>query len=371
MRIAPVKLMLALIVPILVTIMLGPKLGTAFFSQDVHGAEAAPARSRPAQSSAPSPVRVNAFKVQRSRFSETLSASGTVLADEDVELRAEVGGRVVTIGFEEGARVAKGALLIKLDDAELQAIRRRALHRRDLAMLREQRLAQLVQQKLVRQEEYDTALSEMRVQEAELALVEAQIAKTEIRAPFEGMVGLRYVSLGAFVNAASRLATLHGLTRVKIDFSIPERYASRLTIGTPVQITNAAGDRTTGQVYAVDPRVDPLTRTCMLRAIATNQSGVLHPGGLADIELTLQETDDALFVPADAILSNATGKHVFVVHDDEVQVRPIRSGSRNASHVQVVSGLNDGEIVVTSGLQQLRAGSRVVLASVMQSDMTT
>jgi membrane fusion protein (multidrug efflux system) len=371
MRTAPFKLTLALIIPIIVTIMLGPKLSASFFSQDVHGAEAAPARSKAARSEALTPVRVSAFKVQRSTFAETIAASGTVLAEEDVELRAEVGGRVVAIGFQEGARVVKGALLIKLDDAELQALRRRALHRRDLALLRERRLSQLVEQKLVRQEEYDTALSEMRVQEAEIALVEAQIAKTEIRAPFAGVVGLRYVSEGAFVNPASRLATVHGLSRVKIDFSIPERYASRVRIGTPIQIISAAGDQMLGRVYAVDPHLDPLTRTCMLRAIAANDADRLHPGGLAEIRLALEETRDALFVPADAILSNAQGKHVFVVANDQVQVRPIRSGSRTESHVQVVSGLQDGEIVVTSGLQQLRSGSRVVLASLSQSDVAT
>lgn len=373
MRIAPAnfKYVIALILPIVVMIMLGPKLGTAFFSQDVHGAEAAPARSATRQSQARVPLAVSAFKVRSTAFAETLSASGTVLADEDVELRAEIGGRVVAIGFQEGTRVAKGTLLIKLDDTELQALRRRAVHRRDLAILREQRLSQLVQQKLVRQEEYDTALNEVHIQDAEIAVVDAQIAKTEIRAPFAGVVGLRYISEGAFINAASKLATLHGMSRVKIDFAIPERYASRLKIGAPIQIVSAAGDRLTGRVYAADPHVDPLTRTFLLRAIAANADGTLHPGGLAEIKLAIDEANNALFVPANAVLSNAQGQHVFVIENDQVHIRAIRSGSRTESQVHVVSGLREGDLVVTSGLQQLRAGAKVVLASLSNDDAPT
>lgn len=373
MRIAPAhfKYLIALLAPIAVTIMLGPKLAAAFFSQDVHGAEAAPARSQASQTQARAPLRVSAFRVRRTAFAETISANGTMLADEDVELRAEIGGRVVSIGFQEGTRVAKGTLLIKLDDSELQALRRRALHRRDLAVLREQRLSQLVQQKLVRQEEYDTAINEVRIQEAEVALVDAQIAKTEIRAPFSGVIGLRHISEGAFINAASKLATLHGLSRVKVDFAIPERYATRVKIGTPIKIVSAAGDERVGRVYAVDPHVDPMTRTCTVRAIAANETGALHPGGLADITLSIAETSDALFVPANAILSNADGKHVFVIENDQVHVRSIRSGSRTQGHVQVISGLNEGDLVVTSGLQQLRAGSSVVLGSVTNADTPT
>lgn len=373
MRIAPahLKYLIALLAPIGLTILLGPKLGAAFFSRDVLGAEAAPARPQSNQLQAKAPLHVSAFKVKRTPFAEAITASGTVLADEDVELRAEVGGRVASIGFQEGTRVAKGTLLIKLDDTELQAIRRRALHRRDLAALREQRLSQLVQQKLVRQEEYDTAANELRIQEAEIALVDAQIAKTEIRAPFSGVIGLRHISEGAFINAASKLATLHGLSRVKIDFAIPERYAARIKIGAAIQIVSAAGDERTGRIYAVDPHVDPLTRTYMLRAIASNETGSLHPGGLAEIKLAIAERSDALFVPANAILANADGKHVLVIEHDQVQVRPIKSGSRTEGYVQVISGLNEGDVVVTSGLQQLRVGSNVVVASLTSADTAT
>jgi membrane fusion protein, multidrug efflux system len=182
---------------------------------------------------------------------------------------------------------------------------------------------------------------------------------------------LRYVSEGAFINAASRLATLHGLSRVKIDFSIPERYASRLRTGAPIQITSASGDRLSGRVYAVDPHVDQTTRTCTLRAVVANDEGRLHPGGLADIRLTLDEVDDALFVPADAVLSNAEGKHVFVIEHDLAQIRPIQSANRTESKVRVLSGLRDGEVVVTSGLQQLRPGTRVVLGTLSQSEAAT
>jgi membrane fusion protein (multidrug efflux system) len=314
---------------------------------------------------------VHAFKVTRTHFAEEITASGTVVADEQVDLRAQSSGRIRSIGFSEGAHVAGGALLIKLGDTELQALRRRTLHRRDLARLRERRLSALIEQKLVRQEEYDAALSECGVQDAELAMIDAQIAETEIRAPFDGIIGLRHVSEGAFVTNSSRLATLQSIRRVKVDFPVAERHAPGLRVDAPVQVTTASGERTFGRIHAVDPSVDTLTRTYTVRAIVPNDEQRLHPGGAVEVRLSLGETDQALFVPADAIVSSAAGKHVFVIENELAQDRPVQSVNRAPDSVQIISGLREGEIVVTSGLQALRPGARVAIAALTQSPSAT
>ncbi len=162
------------------------------------------------------------------------------------------------------------------------ATRSRAGYRKELAVLKERRFAQLLKQGVARQEEYDTALNDLHVQDAEIALTEAQIAKTEVRAPFDGVVGLRYVSEGAYVTAATRVATLQRLDRLKVDFSVPEKYATRVRVGSPIQLTVAGAERRfDGAIYAIDPRIDSATRTVLIRAACPNKEAKLFPGAFA------------------------------------------------------------------------------------------
>ncbi|MDP3071363.1 MAG: efflux RND transporter periplasmic adaptor subunit [Opitutaceae bacterium] len=179
---------------------------------------------------AAAPLRVSVVNATPAPLVETITATGTLRADEGVELQAEVNGRIVLLRIAEGSPVRRGDLLVKLNDADLRASLQRAAWKKELADAKERRLESLLQRGAsLTQEEYDNALNEVNVQRAEIALIEAQIAKTEIRAPFDGVVGLRYVSEGAFVNATTRIATLQSVERIKIDFSVPERHAARLT----------------------------------------------------------------------------------------------------------------------------------------------
>lgn len=308
------------------------------------------------------PVRVSVITVSPTPFAETLTSTGTLLAEESVELQAETNGKIVEIRFVEGARVRKGDLLVKLNDADLSAARERARYRKELASLRERRIAQLLKQGVARQEEYDMALNELNVQQAEIELTEAQIAKTEIRAPFDGVVGLRYVSEGSFVNAATRIATLQRIDRLKLDFSIPEKYASRLRVGSAVAFAVAGGEhRFAGQIYALDPRIDAATRTVLVRAVCPNPDGRMLAGAFANVEVTLAELSEALLVPAVAVVPGLNQKNVFVVRDGKVEPRAVQTGTRTQSMVHILSGLAAGDVVITSGMQQLRAGQPVTV----------
>lgn len=308
------------------------------------------------------PMKVSAVRVAAAPFVETLNATGTLIAEEGVELQAETSGKVVAINFREGAKVRKGELLVKLNDAELRATLTRARHQLALAETRERRLGPLIKQGLVRQEDYDIAAAEVNVQKAEIELTEAQIAETEIRAPFDGVAGLRYVSEGAYVSAATRVATLQRLDKLKIDFSVPEKYATRIRVGAPVRFSVAgAKERFEGRIYAYDPRIDAGTRSLLIRAQTDNADRRLLPGAFANVELVLDSIDDALLVPAAAVIPGLNEKTVYVFNDGKAERRAVETGTRTESTVQILAGLAPGDIVITSGLQNMRPGQAIAL----------
>jgi membrane fusion protein (multidrug efflux system) len=318
-------------------------------------AEPAPPRPRGA-----APIRVTAETVQAGSLSEVVTSTGTLLAAESVELQAEVNGKITAIEFVEGSRVRKGDLLVKLNDADLQARRLAASHEVALAERREKRIAELLKQGFVIPDDHDEALNTVNVRRAEIELTDAQIAKTEIRAPFDGIAGLRYVSEGSFVNAASKIATLQRVDTLKVDFAVPEKYADRIRAGNPITFTVAGRSETfDGKVYAYDPRIDSETRTLLIRALCPNPGEVLLPGAFAHVELTLNEIVDALMVPAEAVIPDFEAAFVFVVKDGKAERRKVVTGVRTEDRVQVLAGLEAGEVVVTSGLMQLRQGSPV------------
>lgn len=357
-----VRTLVCVIVSLAVIVALAiPKLTPLFHAKAAERSASAPSKGSKAAGSK-SQLKVSVFTVRPEKLLETVSATGSLLADEGVELQAETNGKVVSIRFTEGARVRKGDLLVKLNDADLVATHSRATYRKELAVLRERRIATLLKQGVARQEEYDTALNELNVQDAEIELTEALIAKTEIRAPFDGIVGLRYVSEGSFVNAATRIATLQRLDRLKIDFSVPEKYAARVQVGKPIVFTVAgASARFAGQIYALDPRIDAATRTVLIRATCPNPDGRLLPGAFANVAVTLAEVADALMVPAVAVIPGLEEKNVFVLKDGKAERRVVQTGTRTEDTVHILSGLAAGDVVITSGLQQMRPGQDVIV----------
>lgn len=357
----------ALIVAVALAALAAPKIwsSTAFRGMvganraaDASGA-AARAPTKPRARSA-APVRVTTEVVVPGPLAEVVRSTGTLLAAESVELQAEVGGKIVAINFVEGARVRKGDLLVKFNDADLQARRLAAAFEVQLAERREERVAELLKQGFVVPDNHDQALNAVNVRKAEIALTDAEIAKTEIRAPFDGIAGLRYVSEGAIVGATTRIATLQRIDRLKVDFAVPEKYADRIRLGSRVSFTVASSARKfSGEVYAYDPRIDADTRTLLIRALCPNPGEVLLPGAFASVELTLNETPDALLVPAESVIPDFEAAFVFVVKDGKAQRRKVVTGIRTESRVQITSGLTPGDSVVTSGLPLLTSGSAV------------
>ena len=303
------------------------------------------------------PTGVNATVLRPGVVTERIRTSGTLRADESVELTAESGGKITEIRFEEGRRVQKGDLLVQINDAELQAEKKRLEHQLQLATDRAERQKRLLAEGGVSQETYDATVNEVEVLKADLALVEAQIEKKKVRAPFSGVVGLRQVSEGAYVSPQTTISTLQRINPIKIDFSVSEQYASQMGPGQQISFTVRSLEQALeGEVYATDAQINPNTRTLQLRARAPNPDGTLRPGMFADVKVTLRTIDDATIVPSFAVVPTLDGQRVFLVQNGSAQPRNVTIGVRTDSTVQVTDGLALGDTVITSGIQDLRAG---------------
>ncbi|MCK9291041.1 MAG: efflux RND transporter periplasmic adaptor subunit [Bacteroidales bacterium] len=308
---------------------------------------------------------VRATVVYPEPMKDLIVVTGSLLPDEQVELSAEASGRIETIYFEEGRPVKKGDLLVTINNADLQAQISRNEYQLKLAKDREARQRILFEREAISQQNYDQVVTEMNSLQAEAELLQAQLDKTMIKAPFDGVLGLRLLSEGSYVSPGTKIVRLARSMPLKIDFSVPERYASYIHIGTPLKfrVENHTGNFD-AVVYAVEPVIDPKSRSLNARALYPNEKGHLVPGTFARIEIAASNLLDALQVPAEAIIPEMGTNKVFVYRNGLAQQMLIVAGLRTESHVQILEGLQSGDTVLTSGLLQLRSGMPVELSQI-------
>lgn len=306
-------------------------------------------------------LSVEAVELSYQPLIDRIYASGTVEANERIDLRAEITGIVSDIYLQEGTRVEEGDLLLKINDSELQAQKTRAEYRLSLAVQQEDRQRKLLEKGGISQEDYDATLNQVNIFRSELQLIGAQLEKTEIRAPFSGRIGLKYVSKGQFIGPDQPIASLQELDPVKIDFSVPERYVGRVEVGDEVRFDVQGIDSVfVGEVYAIEPRINIDTRTLSIRAISGNPGSLLYPGAFATIELVLETIEEALMVPTISLIPGLNTQKVYVLNQDgEVEERQVETGIRTSDRVQVVKGLQAGDHVLRTGLLQVRPGMQV------------
>ena len=306
------------------------------------------------------PMAVNAIVVTPEEFANTLSLSGSIEANEQVELRSEVSGIAQKIYFEEGARVSKGQVLVKIDDVELRAQLGEARTRQGLAAENERRAKLLLEKEAISREEYDIASADFKTTQAQTQLINAQIAKTSIRAPFSGTVGLRNISPGTYVTPETLIASLVNSSQIKITFSIPEKYASQVKKNSTVTFTvSGSEEKFTAKIYALEPAVEVATRTLRVRALAQNPEGKLLPGTFANVELPLEKIEDAFLVPTEAIVPIQGGKKVFVARNGTAQEAMVMTGTRTDKDIVVLEGLKAGDTVLTTGVLTLKKDTPV------------
>jgi membrane fusion protein (multidrug efflux system) len=304
-------------------------------------------------------VRAEAWVAESRPIRDTVRTVGTLAANEAVDVVAELSRRLVSVDVEEGTEVEAGQRLFQLDDADLRAQLAELEARRRFAARTEQRQRELLQfeKKALSQQAYDQAVAYLGEVEAQIEALRVTIAKTEIRAPFRARVGLRRVSEGAWITPDTLLTTLQDTSRIKIDFTLPERYAGAVAIGQPFRFRVAGrGADFEGRVIAVEPGIDAATRSVRVRGITDNPDGALVPGAFASVELPLEQAGEGILVPAQAVVPSATGHAVWVLREGRAELREVEIGLRTRDAVQVLRGLAAGETVLTSNLLRLRAG---------------
>lgn len=310
-------------------------------------------------------VGVSGYVVRAEKLDNKIFATGTILSSEIVDLKPEVAGKIVQMNIQEGKPVSKGQLLIKLNDADLQAQLKKFYAQLKLAEQSEERLKKLLEIKGISQDEYDAVANQINNIKADIEFTQAQIAKTELRAPLSGVMGLRNVSLGSYVNATTSIATIQQLNPVKIDFTIPERYANTVRIGDGITFSiEGTPEKYLGKVYATENQIDPITRTLKLRATAPNPGNKLRAGAFVKVDFSLKEIENALMVPTESIIPILKGQQVLVSRDGKATPIRIEVGVRTDTKVQATVGLMVGDTVITSGLMGLKPDTKVKFTAV-------
>jgi membrane fusion protein (multidrug efflux system) len=302
-----------------------------------------------------SPTTVNGIVIKTATFDNNLSLSGSIEANEQVEIHSEVSGIVEGIFFNEGSTVTKGQVLFKVNDIELKAQLRQAVTKEGLAAENERRAKLLLQKEAISQEEADVARADHASAQAQSQLIRAQISKTSVRAPFSGKIGLRNISPGTYITPTVLVAKLVNTSKLKITFSIPEKYASQVQSGSVIDFKVSGSTKTyNAKIYAIEPEVAVATRTLQIRAIADNTDGKLFPGTFADIKLPLNIIKDAIVVPSQAIIPIQDGKKVFISNNGQAKEVMVDATTRTDSSILILSGLKAGDTLITSGVMSLK-----------------
>ncbi len=347
-------------------IILYPKFNHLFRSGG--GAEAAAAPGPRGMRGGGQPLLATGYLISPAQMNELRNTTGSLVPDEEVDLAFETSGKVVGIFFEEGTRVREGELLAKINDKPLQAQLLKLQAQRKLAEEREFRQRQLLERDAISQESYDQVSTELQSLQADIMLVEARIAETELRAPFDGTVGLRLISEGAFATTQTKIVRLVKTVPLKIEFSIPERYSGEVSPGFPISfVVDGIQKAFTAKVYAVDPKVDMETRTIVVRALYPNNNEELKPGRYVSVRLLLSQIENTVAIPSEAVIPEMGGEKVFVLKNGKAREVAVEIGLRTESHVQILEGLTFGDTLLTTAILQLRQGIPVQLDSLVIS----
>jgi membrane fusion protein (multidrug efflux system) len=309
-------------------------------------------------------ITVEAVQVETLSLPQTITAVGSLRSDESVTLRPEVAGRINKIAFQEGQRVAKGALLVQLDPAVPEAEREQARANLALAKSKYDRAVDLAKSNFISSQAKDEADNNFKIAEASLQLAEAKLAKTDLRAPFSGIIGLRSVSVGDYVKEGSDLVNLESIDPLKVDFRVPEIYMRQVQVGQALQIQLDALPGTTfeGKVFAVNPLIDAAGRAVVIRAVVRNPDTSLRPGMFARVRLITRDAKDALVLPEQALVPQGDQQFVYRIVDGKAVRTRVDVGQRRDAKVEVLNGVAKDDVVVSAGQLKLRDGAAVTVA---------
>lgn len=299
-------------------------------------------------------ITVDVVSVQPGEVIRFIEIPGSVIPNEVVQVYSETAGRIRTIHFKEGQNISKGAILVQIDSDILLSQKNKLKVDLDLAQKDETRKKALLQAKGISQEEYEKAQANLESIRAQIEMIDVQVEKNTIRAPFSGRIGLRQVSEGAFITTSTLITTLVQDNPIKIEFSIPEKYASHVAVGQEIDYHEANSEKNySAKVYAYEPLINADTRMLTLRATSAN-NGKLIPGSFVSIKYDMGQETDAFMVPAESIIPVLNGQKVYVVRQGKVAEVPVQIGIRTADKVQIMGNIRKGDLVLISGLLAVR-----------------
>ena len=311
------------------------------------------------------PIAINAVVIKKKSITDNINAVGTSIPDEQVDLSFESSGKITEIFFTEGSHVIKGELLAKINDKPLQAELKKLEAQVPLAEARVFRQKTLLSKEAVSQEAYEQVTTALDILMADIELIKSRIIQTELRAPFDGIVGLRKASEGAYATPQTVIVNLTKISPLKIEFSINERYVTDVSSGTSINFEledmSRQGHQYSARVYAVESQVGLETRTLKVRALFPNANEEILPGRYLSISIITKEINDALTVPSEAIIPEMGKSIVYVYKSGEARAKEVTRGLRTERYVQVLDGLMPGDTVITTGVMQMRTGTKVTI----------
>ena len=314
------------------------------------------------------PIIVDVIVAEKIHFPSSIEVNGESLSDEMIELHPEISGRLTYLNIPDGASVKEGTLLAKINDADLQAQLEQQKVQLNLAVKTEQRLSELLKVNSINQADYDAALSQVNVINANIKVLNAQIDKTVVRAPFGGKLGLRMVSQGAFVTPQTVLGTLQEPDNIKIDFTVPEFYEDLVRVGNTVFIsTNESDEMQTAVISAIEPQINVETRNLKVRARL--KGGRINPGTF--VKVLLNKDEEGIVVPSNALIPDASSNQVVIIRKNKAMFVNVETGIRNADAVELTSGVNTGDTIVVSGVLFVRPNASVKIRNVVPQASTS
>jgi membrane fusion protein (multidrug efflux system) len=310
------------------------------------------------------PLNVNVKIIKPETLTDIIYATGNIYPDEEVDLTFETSGKITNIFFKEGTQVKKGELLAKVNDKPLLAELQKLEAQIPLAEGRVFRQKSLLEKDAVSQEAYEQVTTELQKLHADIDLVKARIAQTELRAPFDGVIGLRTVSEGAYASPTTIITILTKVVPLKIEFSLPERHLNAIAPGTNLIFRTSDEAQYAASIYAIESHVDMNTHTLKARAIYPNKNGKLKPGVMASIEILSNEIKNALVVPNEAVIAEMGRDIAYVYSDGKAKQVELKKGLRTESNIQILSGIKSGDTLIISGVMQLRDGLPVIIDNI-------
>jgi membrane fusion protein, multidrug efflux system len=317
---------------------------------------------KPAASAQRPPAKVDAFVVTPTALSEDIEMPGSLTAFEETELHPEVAGRVTGIYFNEGSNVSQGTVLVKLYDGDLRAQLSKLQVQLKVAKETVVRYEALLKISGVSQQEYDLNQLAVNNIQADINIVQTNIARTVLRAPFSGKLGLRNISIGAYVTPQTIVSTLRKVSQLKLEFTVPEKYGAQMKTGNPVTFTIDNGTKKyTAKVAATENNITADTRTLKVRAIVDRPDPLLIAGSFVKVEIGLGRNENALMIPSQAVIPRARNKEVILYNNGVADIAVVTTGIRDSAMVEITTGLKAGDTVLITGLLTTKKGSKVSL----------